>query len=247
MLCILVGVDQKDNCAASQRPRSSPTSAWSWLALLVLRFALCSLVLSTGPRCSASWPVWTRRTVRFFFCGRVRRQQQQWRARGWFCWLNVSHAVFPSLSAGLLVRVFIVPAMSVAYLAILSPVASRDTTGIVMGQARLVSTTSVACARLVLLVFMLASIMVAGEVAALVIDIVSGTFMAGFDGDDASAAFFVCGRPMISASWAVWRWPRSSSTSAVACSCCLAGSPRRYAATALWARIALSLSVVRCC
>ena len=81
-------------------------------------------------------------------------------------------------------------------------------------------------------------IMVAGEVAALVIDIVSGTFLAGFDGDGASAAFFVCGRPMISASWAVWRWPRSSSTSAVACSCCLAGSARRYAATALWARIA---------
>ena len=83
-----------------------------------------------------------------------------------------------------------------------------------------------------------AGIMVAGEVAALVIDIVSGTFLAGFDGDDASAAFFVCGWPMISASWAVWRWPRSSSTSAVACACCLAGSARRYAATALWARIA---------
>ena len=63
VLCILVGVDQKDNCAASLWPRSSPTSAWSWLALLVLRFALCSLLLSTGPRCSASWPVWTRRTV----------------------------------------------------------------------------------------------------------------------------------------------------------------------------------------
>ena len=83
-----------------------------------------------------------------------------------------------------------------------------------------------------------AGIMVAGEVAALVIDIVSGTFLAGFDGDGASAAFIVCGRPMISASWAVWRWPRSSSTSTVACSCCLAGSARRYAATALWARIA---------
>ena len=145
VLCILVGVDQKDNCAASLRPRSSPTSAWSWLASLVLRFALCSLVLSTGPRCSASWPVWTRRTVRIFFCGRVRRRQQQWHARCWFFWLNVSHVVFLSLSAGLLVRVFNVPAMSVAYLAILSPVASRDTTGIVMGQARLMSTTSVAC------------------------------------------------------------------------------------------------------
>ena len=38
-------------------------------------------------------------------------------------------------------------------------------------------------------------IMVGVEVAALVIDIVSGTFMAGFDGDDASAAFlsFVAG------------------------------------------------------
>ena len=180
-------------------------------------------MLSTGPRCSASWPVWTRRTVRFF-CGRVRRRQQQWHARGWLCWLNVSHAVFPSLSAGLLVSVFNVPAMSVAYLATLSPVASRDTTGIVVGQARFVSITSVACSRLVLLVFMLASLCslrlsacflfqaswLLGEVAALVIDIVSGTIMAGFDGDDTSAAFFVCGRPMISASWAVWRWPRSS-------------------------------------
>ena len=46
------------------------------------------------------------------------------------------------------------------------------------------------------------------------------------------------------ASWAVWKWPRLSSTSAVARSCCLAGSARWYAATALWARIALSLFVV---
>ena len=83
-------------------------------------------------------------------------------------------------------------------------------------------------------------VLVAEEVAVLVVDIGSGTFMAGFDGDDASAAFpsFVA-CPRSSATWAVWKWPRSSSTSAVACSCCLVGNALWCAATALWARIAL--------
>ena len=71
---------------------------------------------------------------------------------------------------------------------------------------RLASTTFVACSwlvRLVMILFVLSyavfptlvgwftipGIMVAGEVAALVVDIGGGTFMAGFEGDDASAAF----------------------------------------------------------
>ena len=41
--------------------------------------AQCSLLLSTGLRCSASWPLWTRRTVLRFF--RLRHVQ------GWFYWL----------------------------------------------------------------------------------------------------------------------------------------------------------------
>ena len=55
-------------------------------------------------------------------------------------------------------------------------------------------------------------VLVAEEVAVLVVDIGSGTFMAGFGGDDASAAFpsFVA-CPRSSASWAVWKCPRSSS------------------------------------
>ena len=47
-------------------PRSSPTTAVA-CARLVLRetvhIALCSLRLSAGPRCQASWSVWTRRAV----------------------------------------------------------------------------------------------------------------------------------------------------------------------------------------
>ena len=30
---------------------------------LVLHFALCTFLLSSGPRCLSSWPVWTRRNV----------------------------------------------------------------------------------------------------------------------------------------------------------------------------------------
>ena len=40
-------------------------------------FALYSLWFSTGPRCSASWPVWTKRIVTHCFYGRVRRRQRQ--------------------------------------------------------------------------------------------------------------------------------------------------------------------------
>ena len=35
--------------------------------LVTMHLALCSLLASTGPRCSASWPVWTRRTVAVAF------------------------------------------------------------------------------------------------------------------------------------------------------------------------------------
>ena len=53
----MVGMDQKDSYAVTQRPRLSPTSAvaWSWLGLLVtLQFALCSFTWSSGPRCSVA-------------------------------------------------------------------------------------------------------------------------------------------------------------------------------------------------
>ena len=47
------------------------------LAMLVLlvtvHLALCSLLASSGPRCSASWPVWSRKTAAVVW-------------QGWFCW-----------------------------------------------------------------------------------------------------------------------------------------------------------------
>ena len=55
----------------SSRPRSSSTTvACSWSVLLVtMHLALFFLFLSSGPRCSASWPVWTRMTVtRYILC-----------------------------------------------------------------------------------------------------------------------------------------------------------------------------------
>ena len=58
MLGIMAGMDQKDSFAATQRPRSSPTSAMAcaWLVLLVtLQFALCSLTrVWTCPLCATS-------------------------------------------------------------------------------------------------------------------------------------------------------------------------------------------------
>ena len=42
-----------------------------------MQFALCSLWSSTGPRCSASWPVWTRRTVTRRGSERARCQLRQ--------------------------------------------------------------------------------------------------------------------------------------------------------------------------
>ena len=46
--------------AARLRPRSSTASSVArfWLVLRVTCFALCSHLLSSGPRCSASWSVW---------------------------------------------------------------------------------------------------------------------------------------------------------------------------------------------
>ena len=55
----------KPRCLAFWWPRSSLTlaAAYAELVLLVFHLALCSILSFAGPRCSASWPVWTRRTV----------------------------------------------------------------------------------------------------------------------------------------------------------------------------------------
>ena len=45
------------------RPSSAPAVAHAGLVMLVLYLALCSCSLSSGPRCSASWPVRPRGTV----------------------------------------------------------------------------------------------------------------------------------------------------------------------------------------
>ena len=52
---IMAGLDQTDHYAVG------------WVFLVTLHLALCSFVLSSGPRCSASWPVRTRRTVTRYF------------------------------------------------------------------------------------------------------------------------------------------------------------------------------------
>ena len=46
------------------------------------------------PRCSGSWPVWTRRTVTQLCC-RTFRRQRHWYVHGWFFWLRcTSRCVF---------------------------------------------------------------------------------------------------------------------------------------------------------
>ena len=69
--------------------------ACAWLVLLVtIQFALCSLLLSSGPRCSASWWGWTRRTVIQRDRGRARRRQRQSQVYCWFFWVDALRAVF---------------------------------------------------------------------------------------------------------------------------------------------------------
>ena len=59
-----------DFLSLSSWPRSSSTAAVAclqrWVFLVTFLFALCFLRLSSGLGCSASWPVWTRRTVMRF-------------------------------------------------------------------------------------------------------------------------------------------------------------------------------------
>ena len=63
MLGILVGMDQK--CSFHRaRLRFGQWHMLGWFCWLLL--ALCSLLSLTGPRCSASCPLWTRRTFLLF-------------------------------------------------------------------------------------------------------------------------------------------------------------------------------------
>ena len=61
---IMVGLDQDASFLRARR-RLRQLHMLGWFGWLLL--ALCSLLLSTGPRCSASWPVWTRRKVLRYF------------------------------------------------------------------------------------------------------------------------------------------------------------------------------------
>ena len=45
------------------RSSLTPPAAYARLVLLVFHLAVCSILSFSGPRCSASWPVWTRRTI----------------------------------------------------------------------------------------------------------------------------------------------------------------------------------------
>ena len=62
MLGIMAGMDQKDSNSTRSLLRSPSALAvvCAWLVLRVVLLALCSLLLSSGPRCSTLWPVWTR-------------------------------------------------------------------------------------------------------------------------------------------------------------------------------------------
>ena len=58
MLCIMAVMNQKDSTTLVVQP-------WQWhvqglVSLGTMHLALCSLLASPSPRCSASWPVWTR-------------------------------------------------------------------------------------------------------------------------------------------------------------------------------------------
>ena len=59
-LLLIVGMDQKDFLHRARR-RLRQWHVQGWFCWLL--FALCSFLLSSGPRCFASWLVWTRRTV----------------------------------------------------------------------------------------------------------------------------------------------------------------------------------------
>ena len=62
MLCIVAGVDQKDRYGAGYVSLVAYYSRGMSLAGFA-GVVLCFHLLSTGPRCLASWSVWTRRTV----------------------------------------------------------------------------------------------------------------------------------------------------------------------------------------
>ena len=55
-------IERKKGRAArkTKKRRKKSMLSFCWVAM---HLALCSLLFSSGPGCSASWPVWTRRTV----------------------------------------------------------------------------------------------------------------------------------------------------------------------------------------
>ena len=59
-----------------------------WFAGVTMLFTQCSLWSSTGPRCSASWPLGTEGLL----C--ARRRFWQWHVQGSFCWYFTPRAVF---------------------------------------------------------------------------------------------------------------------------------------------------------
>ena len=149
-------------------------------AFLVLRFALCSLLLSTGPRCS-------------IMAGLDQKDStMQWYVYGCFagvalCFLRCRQA-HDARHHGRYDQRRTVCSHTVGALGV-DNVSGMFTAGF----AGLYACYAVFA--MFVGWYIMPGIMVAGEVAALVIDIGSGTFMAGLDGDDASAAFlsFVAG------------------------------------------------------
>ena len=83
----MVGKDQKDSSALVFFLAVTCTMlVW----LVTMHLALCSLLASPGPRCAASWPIWTRRT----FSSCARRHSWQGHVHSWFYWLRCSSRCF---------------------------------------------------------------------------------------------------------------------------------------------------------
>ena len=63
MLGIMAVLDQKDSSAVIQATHAVGIGSGMCKPAFGYFFAICSLLFSSGPRCSTPWPVWTRRAA----------------------------------------------------------------------------------------------------------------------------------------------------------------------------------------
>ena len=80
-------------CTRWTAPRSSSfvlVACAMLVRLVTIHLALCFLLVSPGPECSASWPIWTRRTD----SSCVVVDSWQWHVHSLFCWLFCTSCCF---------------------------------------------------------------------------------------------------------------------------------------------------------